>query len=768
MESVPTAPPAEAPARPRVRTVALAGNPNVGKTTLFNALTGSHQKVANYPGVTVERKSGRLAGLANGQSVEVIDLPGTYSLSPKSVDERVAFDALVGRIPGEPAPDVVVCVADATNLERNLYLVTQVLDLGLPVVVALNMTDAADEAGIAVDADRLAERLGVPVVPIAARTKSGIDALRRAVLSPPPPARAVPWQAMPAVEAAVGPLIEALGEEAPDVPPARRRFEALGALTADPLLAPWETRAPRFRQSVERARADLEQRNVPYKMAEMTGRYGWISPVAADVVSRTAHADERTLSDKIDAVVTHRVWGPLIFGGVLLLVFQAVFTWAVPAMDAIEWLVGATGDGLRVVLPDGPVEDALVEGALSGVGNVLVFLPQILLLFFFLGIMEDTGYLARTAFIMDRAMRRVGLSGASVVPMLSAYACAIPGIMAARTLADERDRIVTIMVVPLQGCSARLPVYVLFIAAFVPTGTLFGVFGYQGLMMTGLYVLGTVMAFVAAFVLRTFVFKGEGSSFVMELPPYRMPQPKYLWRRMVDRSKVFVVRAGKIIFALSLVLWVLASYPKVEPPPELAARAASADAAVEDATEALVRIDIGGRPELAETERGSIESALEAADAERLVVQNEIAGYQVRNSLIGRFGHALEPVMRPLGFDWKISAGIVASFAAREVIVSALATIYSAGADADEGSLALRDAIKADTYPDGTPVFTPLVAVSLMVFFVFALQCMSTLAIARRELNSWVWPAVMWGYMFVLAYGFSFVIYQGGKLLGLG
>ena len=415
MESVPTAPPAEAPARPRVRTVALAGNPNVGKTTLFNALTGSHQKVANYPGVTVERKSGRLAGLANGQSVEVIDLPGTYSLSPKSVDERVAFDALVGRIPGEPAPDVVVCVADATNLERNLYLVTQVLDLGLPVVVALNMTDAADEAGIAVDADRLAERLGVPVVPIAARTKSGIDALRRAVLSPPPPARAVPWQAMPAVEAAVGPLIEALGEEAPDVPPARRRFEALGALTADPLLAPWETRAPRFRQSVERARADLEQRNVPYKMAEMTGRYGWISPVAADVVSRTAHADERTLSDKIDAVVTHRVWGPLIFGGVLLLVFQAVFTWAVPAMDVIEWLVGATGDGLRVVLPDGPVEDALVEGALSGVGNVLVFLPQILLLFLFLGIMEDTGYMTRgrRSSWTGLMRRRRALSGAS-------------------------------------------------------------------------------------------------------------------------------------------------------------------------------------------------------------------------------------------------------------------------------------------------------------------------------------------------------------------
>ena len=773
METVRPAPPARS--APAVQTVALAGNPNVGKTTLFNALTGSRQKVANYPGVTVERKSGRLAGApANGQGgAEVIDLPGTYSLNPKSIDERVAFDALVGRIPGEPEPDVVVCVVDATNLERNLYLVTQVLDLGLPVVVALNMTDAAADAGIEVAVEALAEHVGVPVVPISAKTGAGLDDLRARVLDPPRPdglrpARGVPWELMPAVAVPLDALAERLGGEAPDVPPARRRFEALGALTSDPLLEPWRTQAPGFHQAVLDARVELDAGSAPYKMAEMMGRYGWISPVAAEVVRHTVDASEQTLSDRIDAVVTHRVWGPLIFGGVLLLIFQAVFTWAVPAMDLIEWLVGVTGEGMRAVLPDGVVEDALVEGALSGVGNVIIFLPQILLLFLFLGLMEDSGYMARTAFIMDRTMRRVGLSGASVVPMLSAYACAIPGIMAARTLADERDRIITIMVVPLQGCSARLPVYVLFIAAFIPAGSLFGIVGYQGLAMTGLYVLGTLMAFVSALVLRKFVFKGEGSSFVMELPPYRMPQARYLWRRMADRAKVFVVRAGKIIFALSIVLWFMASYPKVELPPELAARSATADTAVEDATESLVRIDISGRPELQETERASVQEALEAADVERTAVQNEIASYQVQNSLIGRFGHAIEPVMRPLGFDWKISAGIVASFAAREVIVSALATIYSAGADANEESLSLREAIEADTYADGTPVFTPLVAVSLLVFFVFALQCMSTLAIAKRELNSWLWPVVMWGYMFVLAYAFSFAIYQGGRLLGLG
>ena len=759
---------APSPVAVSVRRIALAGNPNVGKTTLFNALTGSYQKVANYPGVTVERKSGWLSDVNADARVEVVDLPGTYSLSPKSVDERVAFDVLVGRLDGEAPPDLVVCVVDATNLERNLYLVTQVMELGLPVVVALNMTDAADEAGITVNEIALATWLRVPVVPISARVGTGLDRLRRAVLAPPPPAQRVSWRLPADLDETLDALASVLATDAPDVPEARRRFEALGALTAEPLLEVWATTAPHVHAAVLEARADLEARGIGYKVAEMSGRYAWIGPVVSSVVTRTSAPGERTLSDKIDAVVTHQIAGPLLFGLVLLLIFQAVFSWSVPAMDAIEWLVGLAGDGLRTVLPDGPVEDALVEGALSGVGNVLVFLPQILLLFFFLGLMEDSGYMARTAFIMDRAMRRVGLSGASVVPMLSAYACAIPGIMAARTLADERDRIITIMVVPLQGCSARLPVYVLFIAAFIPSGALFGVIGYQSLAMVSLYALGTLMAFVAAWVLRRFVFKGDGSTFVMELPPYRMPQPKHLWRRMVERAKLFVVRAGKIIFALSLVLWVLASYPKTDPPASLVARTAAAEQAAETARESLVRIDLTARPDLAGADTTALRAARDAADAERQRAANELAGYSVRHSYLGRFGRMLEPVMQPLGFDWKISAGIVASFAAREVIVSALATIYSAGAEATEDSLVLRDAIKADRYPDGRLVFTPLVAVSLLVFFVFALQCMSTLAIARRELNSWVWPLAMWGYMFALAYGFSFVIYQGGRLLGLG
>ena len=764
---MPAPPPVQAP--PRLRRIALAGNPNVGKTTLFNALTGLRQKVANYPGVTVERKSGRLAGAA---AVEVVDLPGTYSLNPKSVDERVAYDVLTGRMPGEAAPDVVVCVADAANLERNLYLASQVLDLGLPTVIALNQMDAAEEAGLEIDVEALEEKLGVPVVPIVASRGEGLEALREAVERVPDIPDRPAWSLMPAVAPAVDALEEKLADEAPDVPARRRRFEALTALTSDPLLDVWKERAPAFHQAVLDVRAELEEKKAPYRQAEMMGRYGWLSPLVGETVTRHKPPSERTRSDQLDAVLTHRVAGPLIFVGVLALIFQAVFTWAVPLMDALEAGVAGLADLTRAALPSGMVEDLLVEGVITGVGNVLIFLPQILLLFFFLGLMEDTGYMARTAFIMDRLMRRMGLSGGSVVPLLSSYACAIPGIMAARTLGNERDRLITIMVAPLMTCSARLPVYTLFIAAFIPSGALFGFFGYQGLAMLSLYLLGTVMAFVAAFVLKTFVFKGESSMFVMELPPYRAPRLRQVLWRMVDRAKAFIVRAGKIIFGLSIVLWFLASYPKAEPNPALEAERAAAEAQYQAVRDSLEATGLGGRADVsagevvAEGPQDAVTAqAAEARDVRLHEIADEEAGRQIRQSFIGRLGHAIEPVMRPLGFDWKISAGLVAAFAAREVIVSTLATIYSAGRD--EGVL-LREALQADTYPDGRPVYTPLVAVSLMVFFVFALQCMSTLAIARRETNSWKWPAVMWLYMFVLAYAFSLLVYQGGQALGLG
>ena len=753
----------------RLRRIALAGNPNVGKTTLFNELTGLRQKIANYPGVTVERKSGRLVGAPD---VEVVDLPGTYSLSPKSLDERVAYDVLTGRMAGEAAPDVVVCVADAANLERNLYLTTQVLDLGLPTVVALNQMDAAEEAGLEIDVEKLAKKLGVPVVPMVARRGEGLEALKAAIADVPDVPGETGWTLMPAVAPKVDALAEQLAEEASDLSGNRLHFEALGALTSDALLDVWAERAPAFHQRVLDVRRELEEKKAPYRHAEMMGRYGWLSPLVGEVVTRHKSPSERTRSDKLDAVLTHRIAGPAIFVLVLALIFQAVFSWAIPLMDGLEALVAGLGDLTRAALPSGLVEDLLVEGVITGVGNVLIFLPQILLLFFFLGLMEDTGYMARTSFIMDRLMRRMGLSGGSVVPLLSSYACAIPGIMAARTLGNERDRLITIMVAPLMSCSARLPVYTLFIAAFIPSGAILGFFGYQGLAMLSLYLLGTVMAFVAAWVLKRFVFKGDASMFVMELPPYRMPRMRQVIWRMVDRAKAFVLRAGKIIFGLSIILWFLASYPKAGADPALEAERQATETQYQATLDSLEAAGLGGGADVsageivAEGPQDAVTAqATDVRDLRLQAIADEEAGRQIRQSFIGRIGHAIEPVMRPLGFDWKISAGLVAAFAAREVIVSTLATIYSTGQD--EGIL-LRDALKADTYPDGSPVYTPLVAVSLLVFFVFALQCMSTLAIARRETNSWTWPAVMWLYMFALAYAFSLLVYQGGQALGLG
>ena len=747
-----TAPP---PARPR--RIALAGNPNVGKTTVFNLLTGLRQKVANYAGVTVERKTGRLVGHPD---VEIVDLPGTYSLNPKSLDERVAYDVLTGRMPGEDAPDVVVCVVDATNLERNLYLATQILDLGLPVVVALNMMDAAEEAGLAVDLDALATRLGVPVVPLVARRKTGLDTLLAALESTPDAPPAPGWELMPAVASAV----EALGRQldAPHLAERRRQFDALAALTADVVLQPYASSDPDFHAAVLAARDDLAARKVPYKQAETIARYGWLGPLADAVVSRRDDGHGATTSDRIDAVLTHRVWGPLLFLAILALMFQAVFSWAVPAMDLIEAGIALLSDAARAALPDGWVEDLVADGVIAGVGNVVVFFPQILLLFLFLGIMEDTGYMTRVAFITDRLMRRLGLSGASIVPLLSAFACAIPAIMAARTLDNERDRIITIMVTPLMACSARLPVYTLFIAAFIPAGAFFGVIGYQGFAMFALYLLGTVMAFFAAWVLKTFVFKGTPSTFVMELPPYRVPQWGQIWNRMRTRSTMFAVRAGKIILAASVVLWVLAAFPRTDAP-EAAGPAAAGPAEMQVETDR-------GLPSDAQVGLAADPFDGDASDelAGRAPAQDPevaAASAQLRGSYIGLIGRTIEPVMRPLGFDWKISAGLLSAFAAREVIISTMATIYSVG---DESDAPLRQALKADRYPDGRPVYTPLVAVSLLVFFVFALQCMSTLAVARRELNSWVWPAVMWLYMTGLAWVASFVVYQGGRLLGLG
>jgi len=739
------------------RRVALIGNPNVGKTTVFNLLTGLRQKVGNYPGVTVEKKTGRMAG---DLPVEIIDLPGSYSLSPKSMDERIAYDVLSGHLAGEPPPDVVVCIVDASNLERNLYLVSQVIDLGIPTIVALNMMDAAESAGLSIDLAVLNERLGVPVIPITASRNEGIGKLKYEIRRTDlafPPERA--WQLMPAVEVEMPALIEVLSKEAPKVPVRQRFIEVLQCLTSDSMLDYWTTWAPGFQREVQQVRKKLEAQKVPFQQAEVIGRYGWISPLVAGVVSRKKEVGSASVSDRIDRVLTHRIFGPLLFALLLLLIFQAVFSWATPAMDVIEEGVVGLGALIRGALPTNMLTDLVVDGIIAGVGNVVVFLPQILLLFFFLGLMEDTGYMARSAFIMDRLMSRVGLGGGSVVPLLSSFACAIPGIMAARTLANPKDRLITIMVAPLMSCSARLPVYTLFIAAFLPTGKVLGLITFQGLAMFSMYLLGTVMAFIASLVLKKVVFKGESSFFAMELPPYRLPRFKQIFWRMIDRSKAFVIRAGKIIFGMSIILWALARFPSTDLAPAIVSARLEVETTYSNSVDRLVQEGVD--PVLA------VQQTDEDMNSDFKQIEALEAGYRIEHSFIGMLGHSLEPVMRPLGFDWKISAGIVSAFAAREVIISALATIYSVG-DADENSPLLREKLKADTYPNGDPVYTPLVAVSLLVFFVLALQCMSTLAIAKRETNTWKWPAVMWLYMTGLAYLFSLAIYQGGTALGWG
>ena len=751
--------------------VALVGNPNVGKTTLFNRLTGLNQRIANFPGVTVERKSGTLTGVSH---VEVIDLPGTYSLTPRSLDERITYEVLVGR--RDKAPDLVVCVVDAGNLERNLYVTSQVMDIGMPVIVALNMVDAAEENGLVVDVPALEKELGVPVIPLIASRGKGVDELKKQVLNPPKPTQGYRWTLMDAVNAKIPALAKELAKEAPHVQPDHSRMEVLRALAEDEALNTWHQTAPGFVHRIEELRKEFAERGIAWRHAEVSGRYAWLGSIVNKTVRRVKGA--ATLSDRIDAVLTHQIFGPLFFLFILVGIFQAVFSWATPAMDLIETGISALAAGIQSVLPVSWATDLLTDGVITGVGNVAVFLPQILLLFFFLGLMEDTGYMARSAFIMDRIMKRVGLSGGSVLPLLSSYACAIPGIMAARTLDNERDRLITIMVAPLMSCSARLPVYTLFIAAFIPAGTL-GVFGYQGLAMFSMYMMGTVMAFVAAAILKRFVFtKGAESYFVMELPPYRRPRVRQLLWRMIQRSKVFAVRAGKIILACSIVLWFLASYPRVDANTERAQiemqAAEQREAGYAEAEALLPALDMAlpaleGSLEGEDPVMARIQSIMQQAEREYAsaldsaqIVQQSA---QIRGSAIGYLGRILEPVMQPLGFDWKISAGLVSAFAAREVIISTLGIIYSV-ADVEEG-VALRDALKADRYPDGRPVFTPLVALSLLVFFVFALQCMSTLAIARRETNTWRWPLVMWLYMTALAYMASLLVYQGGQLLGL-
>jgi ferrous iron transport protein B len=738
--------------RPPV-TVALLGNPNTGKTTLFNALSGLRQRVGNYPGVTVEKKKGRLT--YQGRAFDLIDLPGTYSLAPRSPDEMVAVDLILGQQPGEPRPDVVVTLVDASNLERNLYLTTQVLELGVPVVVALNMVDVAEGQGIRVDAGRLQTQLGVRVVPIQANKGKGLDRLRQAIAeaaSAPSPEKGVPFPE--AFEREVAALGEVLGDGTAAFL-VRRLLLDVGGHTERRLAQRHGAGLP---ARVQAARQRLQAAGCPVPAVEARARYAWIRTATAGCVERPNRRPV-TWTDHVDRALTHQVGGTLVFLALMFVVFQALFTWAKPLMDLIDAgkdIVAGLG---RDLLPPGPFTSLLVDGVVTGAGSVIIFLPQIVILFGFLAVLEDCGYMARAAFLMDKLMARCGLSGKSFIPMLSSVACAVPGILATRVIEDRRDRLATILVAPLMSCSARLPVYVLLIGAFLTEGFAWWV---PGLVLFAMYAIGLVTAPLVALLLKRTLLRGETPVFVMEMPLYKWPSPRTVLRRMTDSGWAFLRRAGTLILASMVLVWALLYFPRDM------GNGQTYDLHLAALTQEVARL----RTEAEAAADGTKEAFEQAVEAK----QDEIDGLYgewKRGSILGRMGRAIEPVVRPLGWDWKIGMAALASFPAREVVVGTLGIIYNLGeVDAGEiretdnaGETRLAKALRETTWEDDPErqVFSVPVALSLMVFFALCCQCASTLAVIRRETNGWGWPVFTFVYMTVLAYVGALAVYQIGR-----
>ncbi len=805
-------------------TIALAGNPNSGKTTIFNALTGLRQKVANYPGVTVEKKTGRCK-LDDGRWADVIDLPGTYSLISRSPDEHVAMEVLRGLRKDTPPPDVVIVVVDASNLQRNLYLVSQLIELGRPMVIALNMIDIAERRGIHVSPAKLQQQIGVPVVAIVGHKHRGIADLKsqiaNAKIAPLPdwPLPASMKDELLLVGGGLAILDSRDGSGSAPLPVHReRRGEGSGqaASEADRSREPgnphpglsrstgrgedapvppraWictpddSRRLDRYQAIAERlligdhagdideiahrqpvaelldsARSRLTQLGIDPMQADVEAHYRWIESVAGgsiatldelaamgnvatnrDVLAYES-AKQITATEKVDRILIHKVWGLAIFAVIMAVLFVSIFWLAAPIMDGlsagVEWLGGLASSRMS----DGPLKDLVTDGIFAGVGAVIVFVPQIALLFFFLAILEDSGYLARAAFLMDRLLSKVGLHGKSFIPLLSSFACAIPGIMATRTIENRKDRLATIFVAPFMSCSARLPVYTLLIGTFFAG---YGALKQAGIMLS-LYALGIIAAAGTAWIFKRSMLKGPKSSFILEMPTYKVPQASQVARQVWINTWAFITKAGTTIFCLSVVLWALAYYPRLP------------EKRVEEIRSSVVRAPVFGLTDgspSAEAQKKQSEEERFQADQDKAV-----AGEQLRHSFAGRFGHAIEPAIKPLGYDWKMGVGLVGAFAAREVFVSTMGIVYSVGGD-DENTQPLEQQMRADRYPDGKPVWTPLVAVSLLVWFVLAMQCMSTLAIVRRETGGWKWPIAMLIYMNALAYFAALLVYQVGS-----
>jgi len=695
----------------RLRHIAIIGNPNAGKTTLFNALTGLRQKVGNYPGVTVEKKEGRIV-FGDGSEAVLLDLPGTYSLTANSPDEKVATDILLGRVDYTPLPELVVCVVDASNLERNLYLISQIIDNRLPVVIALNMFDVAKHEGLLIDVEKLSAELGVKIIPTIGSKSIGIEELKAAIaINVEPSRKSRQWTLPEPVQRECDELKKML-QTMHHLAEPLAFHEAIVLLTSTAALSEHDDRyAPELLDQVKKDRLVLEKLGIDRNSVVVESRYEWIKRVcSSSVVAQRRNTN--TTSDKIDQVLTHKVWGFVIFIGLMTVMFQAIFSWAnVPMLmigEGINWI----DTQILQSMPAGDLRDLLVNGAIAGVGAVVTFLPQILFLFLFIGFLEDTGYMARAAFIMDRIMSKVGLHGKSFIPLLSSFACAIPGIMATRTIENRKDRLVTMLVAPLVSCSARLPVYALMIAAFIPQKRVLGFFSLPGLTLVSMYLLGLIAALTMAWLFKKTLLKSETPAFIMELPPYKMPSLKSVFMHMWERSALFLKRAGTIILGVSIVLWFLATYPKTE---------------------------------------------------------NASASQSLDRSFAGRAGHFIEPVIKPLGFDWKVGIGLIGSILQREVFVSTLGTIYNIrDAKQESGIMSLQDHLHNDTNPaTGLPAFTALTAICLMVYYVLAMQCMSTVAVMRRETNGWKWPIFQIGYMTALAYAGTFIVYRVGILLSV-
>lgn len=732
---------------PETLTVCLIGNPNTGKSTLFNALSGFRALTGNYPGVTVEKKIGRTT--CGQQAVQLVDLPGTYSLAPRTLDEMVAVNVLLGRQSDVGAPHVVVCIVDASNIERNLYLVSQVLDLGLPTVLVLNMTDVAASRGMKIDAAALARKLGVPVVATEAHRKRGIDPLRHAILEalargPVPRPRVFPEVFADECRQLATRLQELGVTDTPYYLLERLLLDVGGYLEEHFLNGDSQP----LRNYLVEARARLGAQGCKVPAVEARVRYQWVRQILEGVLVRPAERPV-TASDKLDRFLTHRFSGMVVFALLMFVIFQAIFSWATPLMKLCEAAQDVVGKFLGSFIPAGPLQSLLVDGLVGGVGSVLVFLPQILILFLFIALLEDCGYMARAAFLMDKLMTKVGLSGKSFVPLMSSFACAIPGVMATRVIENRRDRMTTILVAPLMSCSARQPVYVLLIYALLPATAYFG--GWvklQGLALFGMTFLGAAIAIPIAWLFKQTLFKGETPPFVMELPSYKWPSPRIVFHRVYESGKSFVQRAGTLIFATNVLIWAAGYFPGDH------SEVNALDAQIE-AVQARLEEAPGETPDPEAT------TELEALQTRQNTLRSEL----LEQSLLGRMGHAIEPAVRPLGWDWRIGIGALASFPAREVIVGTLGTIYSLGGTDDPEDTGLQGAVQNAKWPDGSPVYTVPVAFSIMVFFALCAQCGSTLMVIRRETNSWRWPIFTFVYMTALAYVAAFLTYQLGTML---